>query len=154
MNIPFDQTASVSDSVSAKEELSGNVKTPGASDPNTESESIPSANRGQHKQVEKHKFVGRSREREDILKTMSPRRSIEPPAEVLRWSEVLGLDASNLTAEDIQRAWRKAISSPEVHPDLGGEVETAILLNTAKDFLTKWLDSFAPKLGKQFLNIK
>jgi hypothetical protein len=157
MNIPFDQTASVSDEVSARDELSGSVKTPDASDPNTESESIRSirsANRGQHEQVEKHKFVGRSREREDILKTMSPRRSIEPPAEVLRWSEVLGLDASNLTAEDIHRAWRKAISSPDVHPDLGGEVETAILLNTAKDSLTKWLDSFAPKLGKQFLNIK
>jgi hypothetical protein len=149
MNLPFDQTRSVSDSLST-DELAENLTAP---DGLTGSQDgvASSARHEHHEQVQKHKFVGRSREREDILKTMAP-RNIAPPAEVLRWSEVLGLDASTLTAEDIHRAWRKAISSPDAHPDLGGEVETAILLNTAKDSLTKWLDSFAPKLGKQFLH--
>ena len=108
----------------------------------------------EHESVMKHKFVGRSREREEILKTHSSRPPVEPPAEVLKWTEVLGLDSNTFTAADVHRAWRKQISSPDVHPDLGGELETAILLNTAKDSLTKWLDSFAPKLGKQFLHLK
>lgn len=122
--------------------------------PQSEFSDAPCSSPGHHEHVEKHKFVGRSREREVILKSMSRRPPVEPPAEVLRYSEILGLDATTFTAEDIHRAWRKAISSPDVHPDLGGKVETAILINTAKDSLTKWLDSFAPKLGKQFSHLK
>jgi hypothetical protein len=98
--------------------------------------------------VEKHKFVGGSRDHQP-----APRRQtcyIKPPADILRWTEVLGLNHSNFTADDVQKAWRTQISSPAVHPDLGGEVEAAILINTAKDTLLKWLDSLAPKLGKQF----
>ena len=105
-----------------------------------------------HDSVEKNKFVGRSREREEILKPRVSR--IEPPADVRRWSETLGLYDLDFTAEDVHKAWRAQISSPAVHPDLGGELEQAILLNTAKDSLVKWLDSLAPKLGKQFLNMK
>jgi hypothetical protein len=151
MNIPFNQSAAGDDALSTTEALTRNSRT-SAADTEIGMESGPSGKQAHRDHVEKHKFVGRSREREDILKTMSPRAIVEPPAEVLRWSEVLGLDASTLTAEDIHRAWRKAISSPDVHPDLGGEVETAILLNTAKDSLTKWLDTFTPKLGKKFLH--
>ena len=117
-------------------------------------QSVQPEQKEHHEQVEKHKFVGRSREREDILKSMSPRANIEPTADVIRWTEILGIDSSTFTAEDVHRAWRRQISSPEVHPDLGGELEAAILLNIAKDSLTKWLDSFAPKLGKQFLQHK
>jgi hypothetical protein len=149
MNLPFDQSRPVSDLLS-REEIADNLTEPGCSVSGQVGDAS-AASHGHHEQVQKHKFVGRSRERTEILKTMAP-RNIEPPAEVLRWSEVLGLDASTLTAEDIHRAWRKAISSPDAHPDLGGQVETAILLNIAKDSLTKWLDSFAPKLGKQFLH--
>ena len=101
--------------------------------------------------TDQHKFVGRNREREEILKRTAP--NIELPADVRRWSEVLGLYA-DFTAEDVRRAWRAQISSPSVHPDIGGEVEQAILLNTAKDSLVKWLESFQPKLGKQFLRHK
>jgi hypothetical protein len=149
MSIPFNQAAA-GDELSTTDEQAQDSATSAAET----KIGIESARAGSqaHEHVEKHKFVGRSREREDILKTMAPRLHSEPPGEVLRWSEVLGLDASALTAEDIHRAWRKAISSPEVHPDLGGAVETAILLNTAKDSLTKWLDTFTPKLGKQFLH--
>ncbi|HEY9757554.1 MAG TPA: hypothetical protein V6C97_20465 [Oculatellaceae cyanobacterium] len=98
--------------------------------------------------VEKHKFVGRAREHQPSLRRQAC--YIEPPADIRRWVEVLGLDCSNLTADEVQKAWRAQISTPAVHPDLGGEVETAILLNTAKDSLLKWLDTLAPKLGKQF----
>jgi hypothetical protein len=120
-----------------------------ACDSETVSESMPAV---KENAVEKHKFVGRSREREDILKSRSSR--IEPPADVRRWSQALGLYAHDFTAEDVHKAWRAQISSPSVHPDLGGELEQAILLNTAKDSLVKWLESFAPKLGKQFSSQK
>lgn len=107
----------------------------------------------EHEHIEKHKFVGRSREREQILKATAPRKGIEPPADVRRWTEVLGLDCDNFTSEEVYKSWRKQMASPSVHPDLGGEVEVAIELNTAKDSLIKWLDSFAPKLGKQFSHL-
>ncbi len=107
---------------------------------------------GHPEQVEKHKFVGRSSERRAILD--APYRSnIEPPIEVRRSLDLLGLDRTNFTADDVHRAWRKHMSSPQVHPDLGGEAENAILLNAAKDSLVKWLDSFAPKLGKHFSHL-
>jgi len=130
----------------------------------------------EREQVVKHKFVGRSRERERILKNAAPRPDnqlppssdnhstttkgpstkgpgIEAPADVRRWTAILGLDHADFTQEQVYKAWRKQMASPAVHPDLGGEVETAILLNTAKDSLIKWLDSFAPKLGKQFSHL-
>ena len=102
---------------------------------------------------ERHKFVGRSRQREDILNQTGNRLKIKPPPELRKWTGVLGLQGADFTPEDVHRAWRKQISSPQVHPDLGGEVESAILLNTAKDSLIKWLESFAPKLGKQFSHL-
>jgi hypothetical protein len=55
-----------------------------------------------------------------------------------------------MTERIVKEAWKRQIASPGVHPDLGGETESAIYLNTAKDTLVRWLDQQAPKLGKKF----
>jgi hypothetical protein len=38
----------------------------------------------------------------------------------------------------------------DVHPDLGGEQEIAIMVNTARDILVKWLEGQQPNLAKRF----
>ena len=42
------------------------------------------------------------------------------------------------------------MSQPGVHPDTGGDTETAIYLNNAKVELVKWIEAQTPKLGKKF----
>lgn len=96
----------------------------------------------------RRKFVGRNRE---PVPTEELRRPPMLPAEIRRAAQVLGLDpAEDLSSESIYRGWRREISSTNAHPDLGGETEIAILLNTAKDELLQFVETRAPKLGKQF----
>jgi len=73
------------------------------------------------------------------------------PLEIQEAVDILGISHSQeLTQQIVHSSWRRHICSPEVHPDLGGNTERAILLNTAKDLVLKWLHSNEPKLGKLF----
>jgi len=74
------------------------------------------------------------------------------PAEVRRSCQILGLEISDLNQQAVHRAWKTSMCT-DVHPDLGGEVETAILVNTARDTLNKWLDQREPNLAKRFQHI-
>lgn len=51
----------------------------------------------------------------------------------------LGMSASNLTIDSVVEAWKIQISAPGVHPGQGGDNETAISLNVAKDIIVQWL---------------
>lgn len=71
------------------------------------------------------------------------------PPEIRRASMLLGLRPDELTKDLVTREWKKQITS--VHPDLqGGDTESSIALNTAKDTLLRWLDQNTPKLGGKF----
>lgn len=72
------------------------------------------------------------------------------PPEIRKACLILGVRPEEMTAETVQNAWKGQIASPGVHPDLGGDTESAIFLNTAKDTLLRWLEQQAPKLGKKF----
>ncbi|HEY9678994.1 MAG TPA: hypothetical protein V6C76_13375 [Drouetiella sp.] len=72
------------------------------------------------------------------------------PPEIRRSAMILGIKAEEATQKSVIEAWKKQIASPGVHPDLGGDTEAAVFLNTAKDTMVRWLDAQAPKLGKKF----
>jgi hypothetical protein len=72
------------------------------------------------------------------------------PPEIRKSFMILGLKPEEATTKSVIEAWKKQIASPGVHPDLGGDTEAAVYLNTAKDQLVRWLDQQAPKLGKKF----
>ncbi|MBI2811515.1 MAG: hypothetical protein HYX67_11920 [Candidatus Melainabacteria bacterium] len=72
------------------------------------------------------------------------------PPEIRKSFMILGLKPEEATTKSVIEAWKKQIASPGVHPDLGGDTEAAVYLNTAKDMLVRWLDQQAPKLGKKF----
>jgi len=63
---------------------------------------------------------------------------------------ILGVRPEELTSKIIIEAWKAQIAAPGVHPDQGGDTETAVYLNLAKDTLIKWVEAQAPKLGKKF----
>jgi hypothetical protein len=52
---------------------------------------------------------------------------------------ILGLPLNGVTVQIVVEAWKKQIVG--VHPDKGGDTETAIILNTAKDSVVHWLES-------------
>ncbi len=99
--------------------------------------------------LEKNKFVGQNRISQTNLQPVPKPQTTLPP-ELRKAAKILGLEPSEITIEAVHKAWREQIKSANVHPDLGGEPELAILLNTAKDSLIKWFESRSPKLGKQF----
>jgi hypothetical protein len=70
------------------------------------------------------------------------------PPEIRKACLILGVRQEDLTTAMVVEAWKKQIV--DVHPDKGGDTETAIILNTAKDSLVHWIDAQAPKLGKKF----
>ncbi len=72
------------------------------------------------------------------------------PPEIRKSFMILGLKPEEATQKSVIEAWKKQIASPGVHPDLGGDTEAAVYLNTAKDLVVRWLDQQAPKLGKKF----
>ncbi len=53
---------------------------------------------------------------------------------------ILGLRPEKLTVDSVTRAWKEQVASPGVHPDLGGDQEAVVYLNTAKDTLIRWLN--------------
>jgi hypothetical protein len=72
------------------------------------------------------------------------------PPEIRKASHILGLRPEELTQTEVIAAWKTLITSPGVHPDVGGDHDSAVFLNIAKDTLVRWLDQQAPKLGKKF----
>jgi hypothetical protein len=72
------------------------------------------------------------------------------PADIRKAAMILGVRPEDMTKAQVIAAWKAQIASPGVHPDLGGDTEAAIYLNTAKDTLVHYLDAQAPKLGKKF----
>ena len=75
------------------------------------------------------------------------------PAEVRRACQILGLPLKEINEASVRQSWKRAISAPEAHPDLGGERELAILLNNSRDTILGWLDGEQSKLAKKFEHI-
>jgi hypothetical protein len=95
----------------------------------------------------KYKFVGG--QAPAVPPAARERKAVPLPVHIREAADRLGLAlAESLTRDAVHRAWRKQICMPEHHPDLGGNAEKAILLNTAKDQLSRWLDTNEPKLAK------
>ena len=72
------------------------------------------------------------------------------PSEIKKACVILGVDPSNITKETVMAAWKKELTQGSLHPDLGGDTDSAKFLNTAKDALLQYIESLAPKLGKKF----
>jgi hypothetical protein len=100
------------------------------------------------KRLGRNKFVGAAKAHEPQVAPAFTARSV--PAEIRKACLLLGVRPEEITREMIQDAWKRQIASPGVHPDQGGDTESAIYLNTAKDTLLRWLEAQAPKLGKRF----
>lgn len=81
-----------------------------------------------------------------------PKRPRVLPIKVRQSCQLLGLNPDDLSIENVNRAWKEQMKAPSVHPDLGGQTETAILLNQAKELLVEWVEEQTPKLGKHFDN--
>ncbi len=96
----------------------------------------------------RNKFVGGAKPAQDPPAANFVVKSIPP--EIRKAFMILGLKPEEATQRSVIEAWKKQIASPGVHPDLGGDTEAAVFLNTAKDTLVRWLDAQAPKLGKKF----
>ncbi|MBS1992188.1 MAG: hypothetical protein JSS83_16815 [Cyanobacteria bacterium SZAS LIN-3] len=83
----------------------------------------------------------------------TPGTGISPravPPEIRKACMILGVRPEELTVKEVHEKWKAQIAAPGAHPDQGGDTESAIYLNTAKDTLVKWINDQAPKLGKKF----
>lgn len=64
------------------------------------------------------------------------------PPEIRKACQVLGLSVDeDFTVDDVLKAWKRRIVDGSVHPDLGGENEHSVLVNTSKDVLIRWQES-------------
>lgn len=72
------------------------------------------------------------------------------PPEIRKNCMILGVRPEDLTVKTVIEAWKAQITAPGVHPDQGGDHETALYLNIAKETLVKYIEAQAPKLGKKF----
>jgi hypothetical protein len=52
---------------------------------------------------------------------------------------------ADFNSDDILKAWKRRIVAGSAHPDLGGENEHSVLINTSKDLLIRWHESRLPK---------
>jgi hypothetical protein len=98
----------------------------------------------------RNKFIGGKASSGDAA---APAPSAAPfvkaiPPEIRKACLILGVRSEDMTTAMVVEAWKKQIV--DVHPDKGGDTETAIILNTAKDTLVHWIEAQAPKLGKKF----
>ena len=71
------------------------------------------------------------------------------PVEIRKAAQILGVPFDDLTPNTVHKAWRSQMSLQTVHPDLGGEAESAVLVNKAKAQLDAWFEERSPKLGKK-----
>jgi hypothetical protein len=72
------------------------------------------------------------------------------PPEIRKACMILGVRPEDLTLKEVNEKWKSQLSAPGVHPDQGGDTESAIYLNTAKDTLVKWINDQNSKMGKKF----
>jgi len=98
----------------------------------------------------RNKFIGGAKAGQEPPPTTPSFVVKQIPPEIRKACMILGLKPEDATQKSVIEAWKKQIASPGVHPDLGGDTEAAVYLNTAKDQLVRWLDQQAPKLGKKF----
>jgi hypothetical protein len=94
------------------------------------------------------KFVGGNRAQQEPPPENYVIRNVPP--HIRKACLVLGLRPEELTHEKVHKAWKREFANPGTHPDVGGDTEMAVYLNTAKDTLFAFLDQQAPKLGKLF----
>ena len=70
------------------------------------------------------------------------------PANIRRACQVLGLALDQpLTVAQVNKAWKVQLLQQGAHPDLGGNTDEAVILNSAKNELLKYLEFLAPKQG-------
>jgi hypothetical protein len=110
-----------------------------------EQESEPESSK---RAANRSKFVGAAKTHEPPKEKSFVPKTVPP--EIRKACLLLGVRPEEITKEMVIEAWKRQIASPGVHPDLGGDTESAIYLNTAKDTLIRWLEEQAPKLGKRF----
>ncbi len=55
---------------------------------------------------------------------------------------LLGVREDVLTLDSVLKAWKQQITAPGVHPEQGGDRESAIYLNSAKDTRVRWLGGY------------
>ncbi len=68
------------------------------------------------------------------------------PPDIRKACQVLGMSINeDFTVDDVLKAWKRRIVEGSVHPDLGGENEHSVLVNTSKDVLIRWQESRLPK---------
>jgi len=72
---------------------------------------------------------------------------VQLPPEIRKACMLLGVRADDLTLDSVLTAWKKQITAPGVSPDQGGDRESAIFINTAKDTLVRWLDGYSGGAG-------
>jgi len=72
------------------------------------------------------------------------------PPEIRKACMILGVRPEDLTLKEVNEKWKAQLTAPGVHPDQGGDTESAIYLNTAKDTLVKWINDQNSKMGKKF----
>jgi hypothetical protein len=71
------------------------------------------------------------------------------PPEIRKACQVLGLPTDGEVSLDaVHKAWKKQIVEKSLHPDLGGEEESSVIVNTSKDTIVRWLESRLPRFGK------
>ncbi|MBS2003551.1 MAG: tetratricopeptide repeat protein [Cyanobacteria bacterium SZAS LIN-5] len=89
------------------------------------------------------RFLRKKKVTQEELATMN--RVVMPP-EIRKACQVLGLPVEeDFTVEDVLKAWKRRIIADSLHPDLGGENENSVLVNTSKDVLIRWQESHLPK---------
>jgi len=100
--------------------------------------------------VPRSKFIGgkAAQQPPPVSQPAAPVRAVPP--EIRKACLILGVRPEELTEAIVIEAWKRQIAAPGVHPDLGGDHEAAVFLNTAKATLVKWLETQGPKLGKKF----
>jgi len=64
------------------------------------------------------------------------------PPEIRKACMLLGVRADDLTLASVLKAWKQQISAPGVHLEQGGDRESAIYINSAKDTLVRWLEGY------------
>jgi hypothetical protein len=96
----------------------------------------------------KNKFIGGKVSQEAPQPSPNMPFVKQIPADIRKACLILGVRSEDMTSASVTEAWKRQIV--EVHPDQGGDAETAVILNTAKDTLVRWIDAQAPKLGKKF----
>lgn len=65
------------------------------------------------------------------------------PPEIRKACMLLGVRTESLTLDSVLKAWKQQITAPGVHPEQGGDKESAIFINTAKDTLVRWLGGYS-----------